>query len=242
MRSCSAAVSGSALSLRSSSRVRSNAGPSSRRPPRLRLCAHHQAVARRVRVELDQSAQAPLGVVAVTHHQGAADSGYRKSRPRIGISQSRSWSSVSVTVPPEIRTDTTSSGSVQFRCCTVSRTSGWPTLHVGHSSASVHATQIGVALTVIEPSPETTSAAGADGSQETADDSWAALPGAGYRDPPSCTASPAVSEIAPSGSRSSIRADRQVGKRATERAACAPRYSTAPYASVMALAAYSSEA
>ena len=32
-------VSGLALSLRSASRIRSNAGPSSRRPPRLRLCA-----------------------------------------------------------------------------------------------------------------------------------------------------------------------------------------------------------
>ena len=92
-------------------------------------------------------------------------------------------------MPPEIRTDTTSSGSVQLCSRVTSRVSGWPALQSGHRSARVQATQIGSALTVIEPSPETTSPAGCTASQATSCDSCAALPDAVSRDPPPCPAS-----------------------------------------------------
>ena len=66
-----------------------------------------------------------------------------------------------------------------------------------------HATQIGSALTVIEPSPETTSPAELAGSQEPGGDSFAALAGSSRREPRAAAVSSTAREIRPSRSRSS---------------------------------------
>ena len=66
-----------------------------------------------------------------------------------------------------------------------------------------HATQIGSALTVIEPSPETTSPAELAGSQEPGGDSFAALAGSSRREPRAAALSSTAREIRPSRSRSS---------------------------------------
>ena len=78
--SCSGAAFGSALSLRSASRIRSNAGPSSRRPPTLRLYAPasvSEAPANEGRHALAHGEAAPAPPAAVRGFAGGIASGGR---------------------------------------------------------------------------------------------------------------------------------------------------------------------